>query len=56
MSRQEVVDKLKQGSTFITIYQKDGKWYSGKSVSLFRGRFIKMNPNDKLIDNLEFHS
>lgn len=56
VSRQTVVNAIEQGTTFITIIMKNGKWNKGEDVFIVKingKKYIKTTSNNTEDDNLE---
>lgn len=55
-SRKTVISNINTGKTYITVFNKDGKWEKGQPVKVFelnRAEYIKTVDNEKEADNLE---
>lgn len=53
--RQDVVSAIRQGTTFVTSYLRDGRWQKGEDVRIvpIQGeRFIRTDSNSVRADNL----
>lgn len=51
-TRDEVIQKIKNGVSFCTIYKDKEQWYRGRDVIVTSNNFIKTEPNEKEEDNL----
>lgn len=55
MKRDEVIDKIESGRSFMTIYRNNGKWRKGEDVHIIKvkgKKFIRTDNNEKESDNL----
>ncbi|HEY2781975.1 MAG TPA: DUF3892 domain-containing protein [Steroidobacteraceae bacterium] len=55
-SRAEVIDAIKRGTTFVTIFHTGSQWNKGQPVYIIRvhgQEFLKTVDNGKPIDNLD---
>jgi hypothetical protein len=55
VSRQEVVNAISSGTTFVTAYLRESKWQKGEDVrivTIHGERFIRTDSNSVRADNL----
>ncbi|WP_061286344.1 DUF3892 domain-containing protein [Leptospira interrogans] len=56
LTRSQVITKIENGSTFVTIFEKDGKWNKGANVEIVKidgEKYIRTDKNSTKRDNLE---
>lgn len=54
--RSQVVSSIENGASFVTIFQRNGKWQKGQDVHIvtIRGvKYIRTDRNSRAADNLE---
>ena len=54
-ARQTVVDVIERGTTFVTIYMRDGQWHRGEDVRVFKvgaEKYLRTDRNAIRGDNL----
>ena len=55
LTRTEILDALKSGTTFVTIYMENNKWQKGaslKRIKVDKNYYIKIIPDNTNKDNL----
>ncbi|MGA7743883.1 MAG: DUF3892 domain-containing protein [Polyangia bacterium] len=55
-TRQGVIDAIRKGVTFVTIFKNDGKWKKGAEVGVVKidgESFIRTDKNQRKVDNLD---
>ncbi len=54
-TRAKVIEEIDAGTTFVTAYEKDGKWSKGEDVRVITvdgKKYIRTDANSKAADNL----
>jgi hypothetical protein len=55
LDREDVIAKIRRGTSFVTAYQQDGKWHKGEDlrvVAIHGESFIRTDENATKKDNL----